>query len=231
VPNKLRLGFIFGLILLESRSGMVLDSLKNLFQIKDKIDWAINDRAMLYGQGEHPKHRLTKYHDFFIQRISKSDRVLDIGCGYGAVARSIAKAHPECKVLGVDMDAGRLDQAISKNNFPNLDYILADATIDLPKEEWDVVILSNVLEHITDRVLFLSKIKNRIHPKKFLIRVPHFERDWQMALRKEIGAYYFSDADHKIEHTIQEFEMEIAKAGLSIVSLSTPWGEIWAECI
>ncbi|MCX8504113.1 MAG: class I SAM-dependent methyltransferase [Beijerinckiaceae bacterium] len=231
IPKRIRLGIIVSLILIESRSGKLVNVFKNLFEIKDKVDWVINERSMFYGLGEHPKHRLTKYHDFFIQRIQNSNKVLDIGCGYGAVARSVANAHPDCQVLGVDMDLSRLDQARKSTNLPNLKYLLADATKDLPPEKWDVVILSNVLEHIADRVVFLRKIKETINPKKFLIRVPNFERDWQIALRKEIGADYFSDADHKIEHTIQEFEDEITQAGLSIVNLSTPWGEIWAECI
>ena len=231
LPKRIRLGFIVGLILIESRSGKMINSFKNLFEIKDKLDWVINDLSMSYGKGEHPKHRLTKYHDFFVQRISGSDKVLDIGCGYGAVARSIANAHPTCEVLGVDMDSGRLNQAIKASNFPNLNYLLADATKDIPEDEWDVVILSNVLEHISNRVDFLKKVKTQVNPKKFLIRVPNFERDWQMALRKELGANYFSDADHKIEHTVLEFESDITNAGLSILSISTPWGEIWAECV
>ena len=231
IPTKIRLGLIFGLLLVESRSGRPSETLKNLFQIRDKIDWAINDRSLTFGKGEHPKHRLTAYHDFFIERVKESNSVLDIGCGYGAVARSIAKAHPNCLVLGVDIDAERLKQAINSKGYPNLRYVLADATTDLPAEKWDVVVLSNVLEHIHDRVGFLRAIKEKVDPKKFLIRVPHFERDWQLAMRKELGIYYFSDPDHKIEHTIEEFESEILKAGLSIVDLNTPWGEIWAECV
>lgn len=231
VPTKFRIGIVTGFMIIESRSGSITDVFKSLFKIRDNLDWVINDRAMFYGQGEHPKHRLTNYHNFFIQRIHKNDKVLDIGCGYGAVARSIANARPESQVLGVDMDTARLDQARKAKNPSNLKFIVADATKDLPTDKWDVVVLSNVLEHINDRVAFLRKIKIAVDPKKFLIRVPNFERDWQMALRKEIGAYYFSDLDHKIEHTIKEFENEISLSGLTIINISTPWGEIWAECV
>ena len=34
-----------------------LKSIKNLFLIKDKLDWIINDRAIKYGNGIHPKHQ------------------------------------------------------------------------------------------------------------------------------------------------------------------------------
>ena len=52
--------------------------------------------------------------------------------------------------------------------------------------------------------------------KTFLIRVPYFKRDWQVAFRKELGMYYFSDNDHKIEHTIEELKNELTKVNLSM---------------
>ena len=51
-----------------------------------------------------------------------------------------------------------------------------------------------------------------------------------MPLRRELGVNYYSDPDHKIEHTIAEFEAEMADAGLAVSELLTPWGEIWATC-
>ena len=66
---------------------------------------------------------------------------------------------------------------------------------------------------------------------KFLIRVPLFERDWQIALRKELDIYYFSDLDHKIEHTVNEFKKEMRQSDFLVKELITIWGEIWAVCI
>jgi len=63
-----------------------------------------------------------------------------------------------------------------------------------------------------------------------LIRVPLFERDWQMPLRKELKINYYSDYDHKIEHTLQEFNNEVKMSGLQIKEIKTIWGEIWANC-
>src|SRR5690606_37684463 len=104
----------------------------------------------------------------------------------------------------------------------------ADATKSVPPGPWDVVVLSNVLEHITDRVGFLQALIVNTQAKRFLIRVPLFERDWKMAMRRATGANYYSDPDHKIEPTRQEFREETGRAGLVIDELITPWGEIWA---
>ena len=146
------------------------------------------------------------------------------------VARSIALAYPRCKVTGIDLDKARLSQARASNNPRNLTFIEADATKAMPANIWDIVVLSNVLEHIPERVRFLKKLQASTGCGHYLIRVPLFERDWQMALRRELGVDYRSDKDHKIEHTLGEFQAEIAEAGLIVVEAQTMWGEIWAEC-
>jgi len=105
----------------------------------------------------------------------------------------------------------------------------ADATRSVPTGPWDVVILSNVLEHLANRVDVLANLASTTRAKLFLIRVPLFERDWKMAMRREVGANYYSDPDHKIEPTLEEFRSETEQAGLMIEEMVTLWGEIWAK--
>lgn len=230
LPERLRLGVITGLLVLESRHSEPAVGLRRLLLVRNRLDWIISERAMAYGGGEHPKHRLTRYHDFFIQRIRDGERVLDVGCGYGAVARSIARSRPRCTVVGIDHDKPRLAQAMASDNTANLSFIEGDATRSVPEGPWNVVVLSNVLEHIADRVGFLQALQRAAHADRFLIRVPLFERDWQMALRRELGVDFRSDDDHKIEHTLEEFRAEVSRANMEMVELTTLWGEIWAEC-
>jgi SAM-dependent methyltransferase len=206
------------------------EGLKRLFPLHDRLEWIINERAMVYGEGMHPKHRLIGYHNFFIQHIRDGERVLDVGCGYGAVAKSIARALSKCEVVGIDQDSNRLQLAKEGNTFPNLSFIEGDVTRSLPSGRWDIVVLSNVLEHIVDRVSFLKALKISTSASRYLIRVPLFERNWQMPLRRELGVDYRSDNDHKIEHTLSEFLTEISEAGLAPLEVKTLWGEIWANC-
>ena len=230
IPARLRTGFVTGLFVLDSRNPASADGLRRLLLLKDKLEWVINERAMVYGANEHPKHRLTGYHQFFIDRIDNGERILDVGCGYGSVARSIAREYPRCLVAGLDVNESRLAQAKSAKNPPNLTFVLGDATRKVPHGEWDVVVMSNVLEHVSNRVNFLSKLKEITLAKRFLIRVPLFERDWQLPLRRELGINYYSDDDHKIEHRLEEFQAEIKASGLYAAETLTLWGEIWADC-
>jgi SAM-dependent methyltransferase len=228
LPRRGRLFLLKGLFVLESRGADTGKALARLFAVHDAIEHVINERAMVHGKGVHPKHGLTQYHDFFVAHIADGERVLDIGCGYGAVARTIARGRPNAQVTGLDYDKGRLHQARTSDNPPNLSFVEADATKTVPPGPWDVVVLSNVLEHIADRVGFLQALIANTQAKRFLIRVPLFERDWKMAMRRATGANYYSDPDHKIEPTREEFRDETSRAGLVIDELITPWGEIWA---
>ena len=232
IPAKLRRFLFTSFLILESRDNNTSQSIKNLFLIKDKLDWIINERALKFGEGIHPKHSLTNYHDFFIERIKNGDNVLDVGCGNGSVAISIAKKIPDSKVIGIDIDRNNIEFAkekLKENNLRNLTFIHGDIK-DQKEIKSEIVILSNILEHIENRPLFLKNIIFISNAKTFLIRVPYFKRDWQIAFRKELGIYYFSDLDHKIEHTIDELKYELSEANLSICEIITIWGEIWAKC-
>jgi len=230
IPARARMGLIKGLMVLDSRVGAPADALRRQFQILDMTEKVISERAMALGDGVHPKHRLTRYHDFFVENIAPKSTVVDIGCGYGALARSISMRVEGSQVTGIDSDEPRLTQAQQSDNPDNLHFVLGDALQDLPTGQWDVMVLSNVWEHIENRVEFMRGLLAKVQPKRVLIRVPVFERSWHLPMRKELGIGYFSDTTHYIEHTLAEFADETARAGLKVESQDIRWGEIWAVC-
>lgn len=199
-----------------------------LLRLDDYVTWCMNRVAIEYDGGVHVKHRLMKYHDFFVERIQPGERVLDIGCGYGAVAYSVA-SRAGAIVCGIDLRQENIVKARQLFQHPNLVFVQGDVLKDMPGESFDVMMLSNILEHIEYRVEFLIAAHERLSPKRCLIRVPMFNRDWRVPLRKELGLSYFSDPTHYTEYTQEGFEKEIATAGLSISHLQINWGEIWAE--
>lgn len=230
IPRFLRRKIIFFFFVLESRVGTPENALRNLFFIYDDLDDAINERACAYGQGVHPKKRIMQYDDFFLSHINNGENVIDIGCYHGVTANYIAQNKPLSKVIGIEIDEKKCEKAKKIHSRDNLHFICADATRTVPPGKWDVIILSNVLEHIENRVDFLKKIITQINPKKVLIRLPNFERSWHLPLRKELGIYYFSDPTHYIEPSISDFKNEIYAAGLLPIETIVLWGEIWALC-
>lgn len=201
--------------------------LQELISLHEDLMWHINQAAIRYEKGIHPKHRLMDYHRFFVERLKKSDRVLDVGCGYGAVAFSMAKAG--ALVTGVDMDETNIQQARKLYQHENLKFLLGDVRKDLPEDNFNVIVMSNVLEHIENRAEMLKTLREKFQPERWLIRVPMINRDWLVPLKKELDMPYYSDTTHYTEYTIESFQDEMTNAGLEVRHTEVKWGEIWAE--
>lgn len=233
VPSKIRKFLFTSFFILESRGSNKGNGLKRLFELKSNLEWVINERSIAYDKGTHPKHRLTPYHDFFIDRINDGEIVLDVGCGQAIVAASIAAARKNSFVFGIDIDEDNIKKGknlINEKKLKNVKLIFGDV-YEQRELKADKVIISNVLEHINNRIEFIEYLKLITKAKYFLIRVPLFERNWQIPLMRELGIDYFSDIDHKIEHTIVEFKKEMSDSKLIIKEMQTLWGEIWVSCI
>jgi len=202
-------------------------ALRFLFEIDAAMYKLEINYAITYGGGVHTKHRHTRYHDFFVARIRQGEKVLDIGCGNGALAYDIAEK-AQALVTGIDMSDANLATAKTRFAHERVSYILGNAVQDLPARRFDTVVLSNVLEHIADRKHFLATVIERVSPQKILLRVPLFEREWRVPLKKELGVEWRLDPTHETEYTLESFAEEMSHAGVRIVHLEVRWGEIWA---
>ncbi|TSA45610.1 class I SAM-dependent methyltransferase [bacterium] len=197
---------------------------KSLLRFDGFYQKVLNFLAIKENGGIHPKHELTRYCDFFLANIEESDSVLDIGCGISYVANQAARKAK--RVVGVDNDGRRLAAAKKMFRKDNLEFLLADATKYDFSQKYDAIILSNVLEHIEDRISFLKKIKPL--SDKILIRVPMLDRDWLPLYKKQLDLFYFCDKTHYTEYTLETFKEEMTQAGLVIDKYSVQFGEIWA---
>jgi SAM-dependent methyltransferase len=211
-----------------SLSGKGTDgNLKALIALDDELRAEIDRCAIMREGSIHPKHRLMNYHRFFVDRLKNGERVLDVGCGCGAVAFSMAQSG--AMVTGIDLDEGNIRKAKERYSHPNLTFVLGDACRDVPVGKYDFVVLSNVLEHIEDRPQFLKNLAGKTGARRFLVRVPMINRDWIVPLKRELGMPYFSDPTHHAEYTRESFADEMQSAGMKINFLQVIWGEIWAE--
>ncbi len=201
-------------------------ALEELFRMQDLFQQRIDEAALRYGEGIHPKHRLTGYHDFFCERIRPGEKVLDVGCGYGAVSKSLSDMG--AIVTAIDIDGENIRLARSRFGGSGITFVEVDATHFIPAEPFDVVVMSNVLEHIEDRQAFLKNLLVQVKPARCLLRVPSATRDWSVPLRRELGLPHFSDPTHFVEYTEETFRKEMQEAGLEVEEIISCWGEIWA---
>jgi SAM-dependent methyltransferase len=202
-------------------------SLRLLLRIDDELAARLNEAAIAYDGGVHAKHRLIGYHDFFVQHVRPGDRVLDVGCGKGELAADLV-ARGGATVVGIDVHRPALEFARSRFRDERLTFVEADAHDYVEDKPFDAIVLSNVLEHIDERVALLRRLVERFSPDRALIRVPLLERTWLVPLREELGLWHFSDPTHFIEYDLETFERELDVAGLRLESAQLRWGEIWA---
>ncbi|MFY9579935.1 MAG: class I SAM-dependent methyltransferase [Gaiellaceae bacterium] len=203
-------------------------AMRELLQVYQDAYVGVDLGAIAYDDGVHAKHRLTSYHDFFVERIHSGERVLDVGCGKGELAHDVAE-RTGATVLAIDASPWMLEFA--RHRFPHqcVTYVQADAVEYVPDVPVDVAILSNVLEHVAPRVELLRALRERSGARRLLLRVPVLDRDWTVPLRRELGLPYFSDPEHKLEYDTQRLRDELATAGWTMGQPLLVWGEIWVE--
>lgn len=231
-PRPLRRFIVKSMIGAEQQSANPREAVKWLLGVYDFVNYEIDAQCKRWGNGVHVKHEVMDgIHSFFYERIEKNARVLDLGCGYGALAHAIA-VHSDAQVLAIDFDSEQIEFGKKRFNHPNIQFIVGDVFKDIPENgSFDVIVLSSVLEHLKNRAEFLKDLTARFKPKKFLIRVPTFERNLAAALKKELGLFPYTDDTHELEYSPQIFYDEMAQAGLTVTHFEIRWSDIWAECV
>lgn len=174
-------------------------------------------------EGIHPKHEIIKYHEFFAKNVKRNDQVLDAGCGKGEVTYYLATIAQF--VDGIDISKRNIEHAQKNCKRPNIRYFVGDIGTYPFEAQYDVIILSNVLEHIEDRKSLLLRLKE--HAPKILIRVPLITRDWVSVYKKREGLEYRLDKTHKIEYDLETFMSEMKQAGLIVDTYEIKFGELY----
>jgi cyclopropane fatty-acyl-phospholipid synthase-like methyltransferase len=90
-------------------------------------------------------------------KLGRGERVIDIGCGYGASARYLAETYG-AKVAAITMSAVQHSFAQNTAPGPELTYILGNwYTLEFPAESFDLAISIESGEHMPDKVEFARR--------------------------------------------------------------------------
>lgn len=105
------------------------------------------------------------------KNVKKGSSVLDVGCNGGAIIEHL-RDHKECKVKGIEI-APNLVKACERKN---LDVHIDDARYYDSKEQYDVIILADILEHYekSDVRYILDNLKKNLKDDGYyLITLPY----------------------------------------------------------
>ena len=91
-------------------------------------------------------------------------RICDLGCGVGRVASCLAALG---QVTGIDYSAKGIE--VARRRFPSVDFQVADVTSYRVDESFDVVVSTEVIEHVPDKVAYSTTCREVLRPGGYLI--------------------------------------------------------------
>ena len=128
------------------------------------------DRSAGKYDAHSPLHyRLTRLCDeAILKRLAKFDgvsRVLDVGCGTGALLEKIRFKYPTCVLDGIDLSSGMLEIA-QKRNIPHATFVEGDAEA-LPYGDgcFDVVLCCSSFHHYPNPQKALAEFRRVLRPR------------------------------------------------------------------
>jgi glycosyltransferase involved in cell wall biosynthesis len=107
-------------------------------------------------------------HDIVIQKLHGPLKILDIGCGQGFLAERLSEKG--CEVTGVDsIEKPQRLSSMQSYLSCDLNHGFKDIKKNLRSGYYDVILLLDILEHLTNPGYILKEIRNLLNPSGYLI--------------------------------------------------------------
>ncbi len=119
-------------------------------------------------------------------------RILDFGCGYGLFLRHVKDYVPKAELVGVEIDPTVANRAAQLSGCP--------VTTALPETRFDLIVLLDVLEHLTDPRTTLQRLFDHARAgSRMLLTTPNIAswnaqifRGWWNLFNPPEHVFYFS---------------------------------------
>ena len=128
---------------------------------------AYDDWARAFHAPAFLRRSATRNAGFLLPHLRPGLRVLDVGCGPGAITVGLAeRVAPGGTVVGVDRDAGWLELARSlATTQPHVRFEEADgAALPFEDDAFDVAFLHAVLQHVDSPEAVLAEVRRVVTP-------------------------------------------------------------------
>jgi 2-polyprenyl-3-methyl-5-hydroxy-6-metoxy-1,4-benzoquinol methylase len=190
--------------------------------MNDAKTFPLDLQKTAYSYVERPNTVLVSLLEKHVLRKAPRARILDVGCGAGANAVEIKKAHPEVRYQGVEPNAraAELAREVMDDVFHGM---MEDWLATNPTETYDAVILSDVVEHVVDPVAFMRRLAE--HPATrgatFVISVPNYAV-WYNRIATLFGRFRYAwsglyDRTHLRFYTRRSIREILEYCGLRVV--------------
>jgi len=98
--------------------------------------------------------------------VKEPSLIVDIGCGLGQTARTLAANFPKARVLGLDLSPQAINVARQAFKLENLEFAVADISRDLGLEaaSVDLIVSSNAFSYAENQLAAATHIFSLLHP-------------------------------------------------------------------
>lgn len=160
----------------------------------------------------------------------RAQKILDVGCGEGFTLKKLEEKKIGKLLVGVDNTSTAIK--IGKKIYPHLDLRKGDIyNLDFKDDEFDVVLCTEVLEHLDDPEKAVAELK-RVSKKYILFSVPN-EPFFILAnfMRGKYLKTFGNHPEHINHWTFISFENFLKKNGLFISKKKYPfaWSVVLAR--
>jgi glycosyltransferase involved in cell wall biosynthesis/SAM-dependent methyltransferase len=165
---------------------------KNPWYVDSQFDWS--DKPSI-----RPIYQ--KRFEFFLQcidrakrRLGRTLRMLDAGCGDGYWLHRFAPVEG-IELTGLDYNPVRVERA--KQAAPHAQIHLGDIVEFVTEEPFDIILLSQVIEHVEDDVGLLERVRTLLNEDGVLILgTPNEASSLHQLRRQRLGESYKTDHVH-----------------------------------
>lgn len=129
-------------------------------------------------------------HAKLLALVGDGQRVLDVGCSSGYLARPLVERG--CAVVGVEFDPAAAEEARSVC----MDVLVGDVeTMELPFDQasFDVVLCGDLIEHLRDPEAFLARVRPLLRPDGRLVLTTPNVANWSMRLGLLAGRWRYTE--------------------------------------
>lgn len=171
----------------------------------------------------------TGIHRLVIDRVPEGSRVLDIGCASGYVGEYLIK-EKGCKFFGVEPNLRSAEEAKKAGYELVINTSVEAALTSFVGEEFDVIILADVLEHLVEPASILADVKKLLKADgQIILSLPNIAH-YSIRLKMLVGNFESTetgilDKTHLHHYTLEAATRLFESAGLTVTEVR-PRGDL-----
>src|ERR1017187_2544556 len=188
-----------------------LEAIKEIYRTYAPHHLAQGNERVVFPAGLPPRPRTWHTLEKCLPCLPASGRLLDVGCGNGAVLKSAGALLKGWELHGYDLHDKHRDEVM---RLPGVASFTSGSLKKLPHREYDLVVLWYTLEHIAAPQGPLAELRDLLKSDGFLlVQVPDIERTpFDMAV-----------IDHTSHFSRRTLEILCRQAGFEVAMDGTPW--------